>query len=320
MPKISVIVPVYNTEQFLPQCIDSILSQTFTDFELILVEDGCTDNSGRICDEYALKDSSIMVIHTKNGGANKARQIGVEAANGEWINFVDSDDTISSDALEILYKNVSQNIDIIIGQIDCQVNSYNGIYKINEYRSFLISSCLPAPVAKLYRKKIFNTFSFSHPKAIKLGEDLLMNIKLAFNTEQEIKIIPNIIYSYFQRINSTVHTFTPSIEYHDLYFKEFLNSIPEELHETYSIELFKHVYNIWSNFYGYKICIPDNWYVTFLNEYLNNNLEQHINILNKLDYKLIKTKNIFIRAILVISKKIYNRIPYAKNIHHHSSI
>lgn len=92
MPKISVIVPVYNTEQYLPRCIDSILAQTFTDFELLLIDDGSKDSSGKICDESAAKDSRIRVFHKENGGVSSARNMGLNNAQGEWITFVDSDD------------------------------------------------------------------------------------------------------------------------------------------------------------------------------------------------------------------------------------
>ena len=97
MPKLSVIVPVYNTEKYLRECIDSILAQTFTDFELILVDDGSTDHSGAICDEYAGKDARIRVIHQENGGITVARKSGVRVAVGEYVTFVDSDDWIDKD-------------------------------------------------------------------------------------------------------------------------------------------------------------------------------------------------------------------------------
>lgn len=100
MPKISVIVPVYNTEQYLPRCINSILVQTFTDFELLLIDDGSKDGSGKICDEYSAKDSRIRVFHKENGGVSSARNHGLNNAQGEWITFVDSDDWIEENCLE----------------------------------------------------------------------------------------------------------------------------------------------------------------------------------------------------------------------------
>ena len=91
-PEISVIVPVYNVEKYLSECIDSILAQTFRNFELILIDDGSKDKSGEICDGYALKESRIKVIHKENGGACTARNIGLANASGKYVSFVDSDD------------------------------------------------------------------------------------------------------------------------------------------------------------------------------------------------------------------------------------
>ena len=112
MPKISVIVPVYNVEKYLCECIDSILTQTFTDFELILVDDGSQDNSGKICDEYANKDHRITVIHQENQGQASARNNALAIAKGEWVHFVDSDDLIHPQMLEILYATVDETTQI----------------------------------------------------------------------------------------------------------------------------------------------------------------------------------------------------------------
>lgn len=106
MSKISVIVPVYNVEKYLSRCIDSILAQTFTDFELILVDDGSTDESGKICDEYAAKDKRIIVIHKENEGVSKARNVALDKARGEYICFCDSDDYLSNDYLDVMYHSM----------------------------------------------------------------------------------------------------------------------------------------------------------------------------------------------------------------------
>lgn len=129
MPKISVIVPVYNTEQYLPRCIDSILSQTFTDFELLLIDDGSTDSSGTICDEYAQKDSRVRVFHKENGGVSSARNHGLDNAVGEWITFVDSDDYILSNFTETLVRLCEKNVDLCICGIKPDY-SFSTDYKI----------------------------------------------------------------------------------------------------------------------------------------------------------------------------------------------
>ena len=109
MPKVSIIVPVYKAEQYLHRCVDSILSQSFTDCELILVDDGSPDKSGEICDEYASRDSRIQVIHKQNGGVSSARNAGLDVAHGEYVWFVDSDDWIENDSLKEIY-NIMSNL------------------------------------------------------------------------------------------------------------------------------------------------------------------------------------------------------------------
>lgn len=106
MCEISIIVPVYNVEQYLEKCVDSILNQTFKDFELILVDDGSPDNSGAICDQYAEKDSRVRVIHKENGGLSDARNAGIDVAKGKYLGFIDSDDYIAEDMYELLYTNI----------------------------------------------------------------------------------------------------------------------------------------------------------------------------------------------------------------------
>ena len=108
-PTISVIVPVYKCEQYLEACVDSILNQTFTDFEIILVDDGSPDNSGKLCDDLAEKYDNITVLHQENQGQAAARNNGVKIANGEWLHFVDSDDSLHPQMLESLYNAVSKS-------------------------------------------------------------------------------------------------------------------------------------------------------------------------------------------------------------------
>ena len=120
-PKVSVIVPVYKAELYLPRCVGSILSQTFSDFELLLIDDGSPDCSGRICDEYAEKDSRIRVFHKENGGVASARQMGLDNAKGEYTIHVDPDDWVEPNMLEILNNKEIEitNINIFICETQC---------------------------------------------------------------------------------------------------------------------------------------------------------------------------------------------------------
>lgn len=106
LDKISIIVPVYNVEQYITRCIESITSQTYRNIEILLIDDGSTDNSGNICDEYQKKDSRVMTFHKTNGGLSDARNYGIKHASGQYLCFVDSDDYISKHMVEILYNNL----------------------------------------------------------------------------------------------------------------------------------------------------------------------------------------------------------------------
>ena len=150
---IGVIVPVYKVEKYIAECIESILAQTYTNFRLILVDDGSPDNAGKICDEYAKKDPRITVIHQENAGVTCARARGVEEAKDcEFITFVDSDDTISTDYLGQLYNTVNDEIDIVINE-----NHTQKFISLEKYIQLLIqgdTSVTLGPVCKLFKKSL----------------------------------------------------------------------------------------------------------------------------------------------------------------------
>lgn len=180
MPKVSVIVPVYNAEKYLIQCIDSILAQTFTDFELILVNDGSKDSSGKICDEYARKDNRIIVIHKENGGVSSARNIGIDITQGDWIVFVDSDDYISADYIMNIYPH---DEDFGVCSIQCIGNSSkllkfktDKIITRNQIADWILCnsqefSFIATPWAKIYKTKIIKENDIIYNEKIKYGED-----------------------------------------------------------------------------------------------------------------------------------------------------
>jgi Glycosyltransferases involved in cell wall biogenesis len=116
-PTLTIIIPVYNTKEYLPQCVESVLNQSYTDFELILVDDGSTDGSGAICDAYAEKDDRLFVFHKANGGVSSARNMGLEYARGVWVFFLDSDDSLPSQAIESLMAHSESDVDMVLGGI-----------------------------------------------------------------------------------------------------------------------------------------------------------------------------------------------------------
>ena len=175
--KISVIIPIYKAENFLQMCVDSILRQTFKEFEIVLVDDGSPDRSGQICDKYAAQHQNIIVIHQENAGINKARYAGVKKATSDWITFVDNDDTLPIDALERLYAQ-TEGTELVIGSFtDLEVKE--GL-SLEAYRQGVIDSTLipPQPWGKLYRKELFSESTFDFPREIDGAEDMIMSIFL----------------------------------------------------------------------------------------------------------------------------------------------
>lgn len=188
-PLVSIIIPIYNVESYLPRCIDSILAQTYTNFELILVDDGSPDNSGRICDDYALKDSRIKVFHNQNMGAGAARKFGVMQAAGDWIEFVDGDDYITEDNLKGLLKNADKGDIIHAMTLDnnvyVSVCGISGLLSNKSYMEAILDGRLGmGPVAKLFKRGLFDFKCWNEDKEIKQNEDLLMLIMLACNAQK----------------------------------------------------------------------------------------------------------------------------------------
>ena len=211
-PKISIIVPVYNVEKYIRRCLDSIAAQTFTDWECICVDDGTPDTSGKLCDEYAQKDSRFVVIHKENGGVSSARNVGLDAAKGEWICFCDSDDWVEKEMLEILYNaSIENNAEVV-------VSGFRITDKHANYQEFLPSagwlsmprdfqSYFNAPWGKLYRKAIILENKIYFPEGITLAEDLYFNFNIFF-TYKRIFGIDKPLYNYFQSHSSCMHTIT----------------------------------------------------------------------------------------------------------------
>lgn len=171
--KISIIVPVYKVEKYLPKCLNSILRQTYKNLEIILVDDGSPDSCGKICDAYAKKDSRIVVIHKENAGVAMARNDGIKAATGEYISFIDSDDWISKDAYETLYRGLKKNdADCAVGGCITVIdregkltpqkrrkNSFLGCkYSIDVMKHVLLNGS--AIWNRLFKRKIFDDIRF----------------------------------------------------------------------------------------------------------------------------------------------------------------
>lgn len=178
-PKISVIVPVYNAEKYLQRCIDSILNQTFPNFELLLIDDGSKDQSGEICDEYAKKDSRVKVFHKENGGVSSARNVGIDNAVGEYICFCDSDDWVEKTWLLSFFERMCDN-DMLITSFNIYENE-----KRVEFKSFVSLSDKRLIIKELehegisgylwckcFKKSIINTYNIRFNETYPIWEDM----------------------------------------------------------------------------------------------------------------------------------------------------
>lgn len=234
-PKISVIIPVYNAEDTLRRCVDSILSQTFTDFECLLINDGSKDRSGEICDEYAAKDSRVRVFHKENGGVSSARNIGLDNAKGEWITFLDSDDYIEEEFLGSIV-NIG-NAELIIGS--CIWISDGG-------RRQLIDD-IPSNVTD--RTQILKDYLYSCTFNVPWGKlfkrSIIVENAIGFNTEMRFAEDLCFVYQYLSHIDTVCKSSCSGV------VNCLVHYVPSDFSQKYSMsteEAAKHFEIIWETY------------------------------------------------------------------------
>lgn len=233
---ISVIVPIFRIEKYLPQCIESILSQSFLNFELILVDDGSPDNCPQICDDYAQKDSRIKVVHKKNGGLLSARKAGLDNAEGTYIAFVDGDDWVDKYYLDILFKLAEANAaDLVVtghfrefdGKIETIKPKLAATYTAEEIQTTILPNAIyngnfcehgvsTYVWNKLFRKDLLAQVLYDVPNDVIMGEDAAITYAyLSISQSLSVSRIP--LYYYRQRHDSIVKSIeNPKVEYYRL--------------------------------------------------------------------------------------------------------
>ncbi len=212
---VSVVVPVYNVEPYLSDCINSILNQTYSNFELILVDDGSTDKSGEICDEFAAEDKRISVIHIENGGISNARNTGLDQARGEWVMFVDSDDWIENECLAHLISNVDTEMSAVAcslrvctdGAVEKEIihksEKYTGRDSIRTaYSVGALKQSFYGPIGKLYRGDIIKNIRFD--KQLAVAEDIVFNVEF-LSKSHCVATTDYVGYNIRSNITSTTH-------------------------------------------------------------------------------------------------------------------
>ena len=211
-PIVTVIIPVYNAEEYLASCLESVRNQSFKAFEVILVDDGSIDTSGRICDAYVAKDSRFTVIHKQNEGVSASRNIGIKNSKTEWLLFIDADDELLSNGLEILYRNTSDKIDLVSASyirfeggtivpetnecIDCMYSREGFINAISFYRT---RNCERYCWNKLFRYSIINDNSLFFNQDLAYREDVVFLYNYLIHCNNSIKCIKDPVYLYNRR-------------------------------------------------------------------------------------------------------------------------
>lgn len=244
LPKVSIIVPVYNAERFLSKCVASILDSTYKNFELILIDDGSTDDSPNICNQFAQKDNRVIVVHQLNAGVSEARNKGLSLASGDFITFIDSDDFIHPQMIECLYNEIHKNKCSFSMVIEESVFENNYTIKkpqITNYSSVKLNKndCIfklthegkekryfVHLLGKLYRKSLLSGISFD--KEISLSEDLLFNMEFYLRDGNGIQIMEPMYYRTLLRTDSLSSRKPIHIIYNAEIYLKSLRLLPKE--------------------------------------------------------------------------------------------
>lgn len=271
IPKISVIVPVYNVEKYLSICIESVLNQSFKNFELILINDGSSDKSGIICDKYSLKDKRISVVHKENEGVSAARNYGLKICRGEYVIFIDSDDFIDSDTLEVSYNMAKHNnIDTVIFGIESfddsdrkELITYNQLKDTKIYSSkdaikkFLNYEIRGYSCNRLVKRTVLIENNILYPEGIRFGEDICPTLKIISNSNK-VMLFNKPMYHYRQSNSSA----SKKLSEKDL--KDYISQVDESIkfYESlnYDIDMLDYI----KTFKIFTYLNAVNWYIKLL--------------------------------------------------------
>ena len=276
---ISIIIPVYNTEKYLHRCLDSILDSTCGDFEVILINDGSTDRSPGICEEYSAKDSRIKVIHQKNQGVSAARNRGISECSGEWIIFVDSDDHISPGFLSMVAQEKYKNTDLLLFDFVKSTEDRKspeqpvkslvfGAHRMPELlRRILVPRRLSrmgnadfrSPCARAYKKSIIDQYSIRFSPDIAIGEDLLFNMEYQLRARSCV-YTPIPVYVYDIHTGSATHGFCPGLIKNHARLQAELKKLLTKCHMFSALETEFYSYSLENMTYVliHEIFNPDN--------------------------------------------------------------
>lgn len=321
MPKISVIIPVYNNVDFLPQCLDSLLAQSFQDYEGILVDDGSTDGSAIICDEYQKKDSRLKVYHIQNQGVSHARNVGIEKATGEWISFVDSDDWMTPDFLATLYGHTDENTDVVMGSLFFNIGEKEIIrtcskpcIRKKDFPSYPLATLVPdcsradgldvsiellsSACNKLTRRCLLDTYQIRFNEKMFLNEDGLFHLNCCLKAK-DFKIIDTPLYHYRIRKNSSNRRYFEDVHNQNVIVGKTFSDLAKDLPDNISRDFISLCsYRMYLNTMALYVEHPQNEKSLFYKwRYLDKELDSGIYAISSIPSSLALLKKMEMKAL-----------------------
>lgn len=309
--KISIVVPVYNSEKYLEKCIESIMNQTLKDIELILINDGSTDNSRKICDYYKYIDKRIKVLHIKNNGVSNARNVGISYANGKYIMFADSDDYVHPKWCETLYKVAESKKDdfIVCGykiinqritpfelkKVLADTKDKNLILHKSDFYLLYRNGLLNSPCNKIFKTDILQKNKIRYKKDLSLGEDMIFNLDYLKYCNGNINIINECLYYYVQSKEESLDYkyYSNLLEIYSLLFYTLRENM-----KIFNADFKKYEKYFWTD------------YFYLLEKTLRNTLhkDNNISIIEKVKYNnsIVKSED-FITSITYLNDKDVNK-------------
>ena len=233
---ISVIIPAYNAQNYIIACLSSLSEQNFKNFEIIVSNDGSTDNTLYIVQDFIAShpDLDISVISNPNGGVSLARKRALEKATGDWITFVDADDTLPPNALSDLFSQTDDNTDLVVGFMTPPNEPIKDMPTARLWHKAVLDGTIPpTPWGKLYRRTVLKPHMLDVPRYITNGEDALMNIMYAFAMTKPPRFVYSNVYNYTRNIFSLSHNTKRNLDYEFEYDNLRMRAIPQSFHSEY---------------------------------------------------------------------------------------
>lgn len=293
--KVTIVIPVYNAEAYLKKCIYSVLSQSYQNIELVLVDDGSTDKSLFVCKTLAMENSCIKVLHQKNNGVTAARKIGVEASSGDFISFVDADDSLDKDAIEVLVKNMTSEVDFVISNSKFVKKIVDG----KDLVDLFLRRLLPTNLwGCLFRKEfLLKSGCLNFSRSITIGEDYLSVVLMGIKA-RGANCIPEQIYNYTYNPLSAIHTRKVTLQYEEMFrscMKKILGDKISDFKQSWNQFQLRMI----NNLVIHKIKVSDiDWVINLRSQKykstsLNEWLILHIHNDKKLHWFLIQSRRIY---------------------------